>query len=278
MKIRQATVSGKFYPSNPEEIKEQLNEILQKENSSINYDLAAKGLIGGVAPHAGYMFSAFHAMHLFKIIQESQITYDTFILIHPNHTGMGSAISLDENEAWETPLGHVKIDMDFYDELFFPLSSAAHIREHSGEVMLPFLQYLLDYDFQIVPVCMAQQTTANAKNIAKSIYQINNNLNKNILMIASSDFSHYVSPGYGKQMDDLVLEQIKKMNSNEIEKVVKENNISVCGYGPIMTLIEYAKLVSDTPKMEILRRGHSGEAMPGSSEVVDYVSMLFYTD
>ena len=92
--------------------------------------------------------------------------------------------------------------------------------------------------------------------------------------MASSDFSHFLSPEKGKEKDEHVLRNIFLLDSPAIEKVVNDERISVCGYGPIMTLIEYSKLVSEKPKVDILKMGHSGEIIP-SSEVVDYVSILF---
>ena len=96
-------------------------------------------------------------------------------------------------------------------------------------------------------------------------------------MIASSDFSHYVDPETGAEKDDLVLREIENLDSDKLHQTVIDNRISVCGYGPIMTLIEYSKLVSDNPESTILARGNSGKTMPSSS-VVDYVSMLFYQE
>jgi AmmeMemoRadiSam system protein B len=146
-------------------------------------------------------------------------------------------------------------------------------REHSSEVMLPMLQYFFDYSFQIVPITLSNQSFKNAKSLAFKIKETAQKLNRKILLIASSDFSHFLSPEKGKEMDDIVLRNILLLDSAEIEKVVRNKNISVCGYGPIMTLIEYSKLLSDKPKAEILKRGHSGEIIP-SSEVVDYISIL----
>ena len=100
-------------------------------------------------------------------------------------------------------------------------------------------------------------------------------LKRDILILASSDFSHYVSPEYGKEMDDLVIKEILALNTAAVYKTVISNNISVCGYGPIMTLLEYAKLIDPEVEVKILRRGHSGEVM-ASREVVDYISMLVY--
>ena len=139
--------------------------------------------------------------------------------------------------------------------------------------MIPFLQYFLDYDFKIAPITLSNQTYKNAKNLASKINKVDQKLSRKILVISSSDFSHFLSPDKGKEMDEYVLRNILLLESEEIEKVVRDKNISVCGYGTIMTLIEYAKLLSDKPKAHILKRGHSGEIIP-SSEVVDYVSIL----
>jgi len=97
------------------------------------------------------------------------------------------------------------------------------------------------------------------------------------MIIASSDFTHFESPVDGKMKDDLVLEQIEKQDSEKLYDTVIQNRISVCGYGPIMTLIEYGKLVADKPSSTILARGHSGKTRPSAS-VVDYITILFYRD
>lgn len=227
-----------------------------------------------MVPHAGYVFSAYHAIHFFEIVKQSEEHFESVFIINPNHTGYGEAIAFDSNEAWSTPLGTTPVDMDFVETMKFAKSAAAHQYEHSGEVMLPFLQYMLDYEFKIVPVTLSVQNVEVAEQLAKSIYNANEKLNKKILIIASSDFSHYVSPEEGKEMDDYVVKEILEQNTRNVYNQVRTKNISVCGYGPIMTLMEYAKLVSRQPQVDILHRGHSGEIMP-SNEVVDYISILF---
>jgi MEMO1 family protein len=124
---------------------------------------------------------------------------------------------------------------------------------------------------------MMNQSQKNAKMLAGKIEKTATLLGRRILVIASSDFSHYVSPEYGRKQDQFVVEQILAQNTIAIEQVVREKSISVCGYGPIMTLIEYAKLLTEKPKVDILRIGNSGEVI-ASSEVVDYVSVLFTKD
>jgi AmmeMemoRadiSam system protein B len=277
MKVRLPAVAGRFYPGTAAEIRSTLGQILLHEKDKINYSLSGEKIIGGISPHAGYMFSAYQAVHLFEILKRSEQQFDTFIIINPNHTGYGAEISVDENEAWETPLGIVPVDSDFQTELGFTVSSLAHRYEHSGEVMVPMLQYFLDYEFKILPVTMSHQNVENAVLIANAIFKTNKFLKKNICIIASSDFSHYIHPDEGRRLDGFVINEILKLNSVGVYREIKEKNISACGFGPIMTLIEYSKLTAENPKAEILKIGHSGEVIP-SEEVVDYVSMLFYDE
>jgi len=275
MKTRQAAVAGKFYPETRDKISLQLDQILQKEKTNIDLSLSNNQIIGAVVPHAGYMFSAYQALHFFEILKKSDQQFDTFFIINPNHTGYGPEIALDENDDWESPFGKVEIDKDFYDFLGFSESADAHKFEHSGEVMLPLLQYSLDYPFKIVPITLSNQNPANAQFIAQNIIKANHILKKKICIIASSDFSHFVDPTEGKKLDNFVIEEILSLNPTGVYQQVKDKNISVCGFGPIMTLIEYAKMISNEPQVKILKIGHSGEIIP-SNEVVDYVSMLFY--
>lgn len=277
MRTRQPAVAGKFYPENKQELTDQLSFILEQESSNINRDLARKKLLGAIVPHAGYMFSAYHAIHFFEILRLSGQSFDTFFIINPNHTGFGPEVALEENDYWKTPYGLVEIDKLFHGFLDYNESEDAHKFEHSGEVILPMLQYSLDYSFKIVPITMFRQSPQNAKSLAAAIFEANKHLHKKICILASSDFSHFVSPEKGKQLDQMVLDEITDFNTEEVFRTVRENHISVCGYGPIMTLMEYSRLVGQDTKNEILRRGHSGE-VHRSDEVVDYVSILFYQD
>lgn len=275
MHTRKAAFAGRFYPDNKFELDKMLHQILFEEKPHINLSLSEKEIIGAVVPHAGYMFSAYQAIHFFKILSQSQKQFDTFIIINPNHTGYGKAISLDENDFWDSPYGIAEIDKELYELLSLPELSEAHKHEHSGEVMLPILQYFIKYPFKIAPITILNQSHENAEILANKIYNANKILNKKICVIASSDFSHFVHPDKGKQLDKLVIDEILELNASGVDEQVKRNNISVCGYGPIMTLIEYSKLIANNPKAEILKIGHSGEIIP-SDEVVDYVSMLFF--
>lgn len=273
MKIRKSAVAGRFYPASKVDLIAQLDSITKKELPNINLELLKNQIIGGVVPHAGYMFSAYQAVHFFEIVKQSKQKFDTIVIVNPNHTGLGHEIAFDSNDLWETPLGQVSLDAEFGKSLGIDISDIEQKNEHSGEVMLPFLQYFFDFDYKIVPITLSNQTFKNAKFLAEKLWKSSTLLKRKILLIASSDFSHFLSPEAGREKDAFVLEHIITLDSQAIEKVVRKKNISVCGFGPIMTLIEYAKLVGSNPKAEILKIGHSGEIIP-SHEVVDYVSIL----
>jgi len=275
MKIRKPAVSGRFYPSNKNELKKLIKKIIDIELKNIKTDFSSNVIIGALVPHAGYMYSAYQAVHFFEILKRSVQKFDTFVILNPNHTGYGSEIALDENDAWETPFGIVNIDTELSDLVNFDKSSSAHSHEHSGEVMIPLLQYFLDYKFKILPITMSVQNFYNAQLIANRINLAEKKLNKNVCFIASSDLSHFVSPEFGKRQDMKVIQKVLNFESEEIINTVKKEKISMCGYGPAATLTEYAMIKSNNPKAELLKFGHSGE-VHHSKEVVNYASVLVY--
>jgi len=277
MSVREAKVAGAFYPGSENEIHSLVKRILDAETDKIDYSYARKDIIGCVVPHAGYIYSGYEAMHFFEIIRRSSVSYDTFIIINPNHTGYGEHIEVDSNDSWDTPLGNVPVDTEFARQLDLPRSNRAQLQEHSAEVMLPLLQESIPEGFRIVPISMLRQNPIIAMEVAEKIRYANKVLKRKIMIIASSDFTHFESPVDGEMKDDLVLEQIEKQDSEKLYDTVIQNRISVCGYGPIMTLIEYSKLMADKPSSTVLARGHSGKTRPSAS-VVDYITILFYHD
>lgn len=275
MNIRKPAFAGQFYPDNRQELDALLDQVYSQEKQRMNTNLAQERIIGGIAPHAGYMFSSYQAVHLFDIVKAHPRSFDTFFIINPNHSGLGNDYAYDSNDYWDTPYGKVEVDKEFAQQLHIPLSDKEQKREHSGEVMVPMLKYFLQYDFKIAPVTLTVQSAQNAKSLAKLIYEANQVLKKRIFVIASSDFSHFVSPQTGKEKDQLVIEKIQEFDVEGVERIIAKKQVSVCGYGPIMTLMEYARLQSGRPQTSILSRGSSGDVIP-SSEVVDYVCVLFY--
>lgn len=268
-------MEGRFYPSTKNRIFDQIKAI-EHSGRYPEPDLSPSKVFGAVLPHAGHIYSGYQTIPFFQLIRRHRIYPETFVIIHPNHTGQGAALALDESEFWINSIGEVPVDRELARYMKLPFDQRAHAREHSAEVIVPFMQYFLsDHPFSIVPVCMLEQSHENAKLISERIIRAVKKTKRNVMLIASCDFSHFLSPSEGARVDQLVIDRILQKNAQEVERAVLKNRISVCGYGPIMTLMEYARLRYADYKIEILARGHSGEISP-SQEVVDYISLLAY--
>lgn len=277
MSVRPAGVAGTFYPGSATELKSYLNQMVSSEEKRRNYNIAPKHIIGGIVPHAGYKYAAKEAVHLFNFFKNYQEQIDTFLILNPSHTGAKHDISLDTHEAWKTPLGNVQLDTELMDFVNLPRSADAQQGEHSAEVIIPYLQYFLDYDFKIVPITIRKQNYKNARMLAEKIYKANEVKKKKIALIASTDFSHYEKPETAFYNDNLVINRILDNSIRGLYDTIRENKISVCGYGPIMTLMFYSRMVQSNYKVEILARGNSSQKTDNDEElVVDYVSALFY--
>jgi AmmeMemoRadiSam system protein B len=276
MKTRSAAVEGKFYPSTKNRIFDQIMEIEQSGRYQ-EPDLSPDRVFGAVLPHAGHLYSGYQTIPFFQLIRRHRIFPETFVIIHPNHSGAGIPISIDESTLWVNSIGEVPVDVDLAKKMGIPFDNRAHAREHSAEVIIPFIQYFLaDHPFSIVPVSMTDQSYQRASYIANQINRGVTKTGRKIMIIASCDFSHYLPPEKGREMDQIILDRILKHDAPGVEKAVIENHLSVCGFGPVMSLMEYARSKSADYKIEILARGHSGEVSP-SPEVVDYISLMFYT-
>ena len=276
MSIRKAAVEGRFYPSTKSRIFDQIMEIEQSGRYP-EPKISPRKVFGAVLPHAGHIYSGYQTIPFFQLIRRHRIFPDTFVIVHPNHSGFGKALAIDEAELWSNAIGEVPVDRELALAMNLPFDSQAHAREHSAEVIIPFMQYFLaDHPFSIVPICMMDQGYKSASLVADSINKAVAKTGRKIMLIASCDFSHFLPPEEGAALDQEVLDSILKKDAPGVEQAVIEKRISVCGYGPIMSLMEYAGLQEKKYNIEILARGHSGEVAP-SQDVVNYISIMAYT-
>jgi hypothetical protein len=235
-----------------------------------------RNIKGVIAPHAGYIYSGPVAAHTYHEIAEDGFP-ETFVILCPNHTGMGSGVSTIKG-SWETPLGLVDIDDEFADLMIKNASiiesnPAAHIKEHSAEVQLPFLQYL-NPDFQFVPVTMWMQDMETAAEIGYSIQKTANELERDIVVIASTDFTHYKPQKEAYIQDMQVIDAIKAMNEKLMMERVSQLNVTMCGYGPVAaTMVEVKKM--GATYCELLKYATSGDTTGDNSSVVAYASAVF---
>ncbi len=273
MAYRRAVGRGKVYPKNKEEIINLIEEYHRGEKDYIHYNYSEKRIIGGIVPHGEFVYSAPEAIHFFEIIKKANEHYDIVVILHPNLHGVGEDISLSTWSSWQCPLGQIEVDLEFQKALLLPFSNEGEKGESSGEIMLPFLKYYLDYDFKIVPISINKPDYKNTKLLGKKLVEVAENQNKKMLVIASSNFSHYKDPDMGLKYDDIVLGKINELDSIGLEEVIKKYEIDISGYGPIMTLIEYSKEFHYDPKKSTLKKGHSSYEV---EDKVDFITVLFY--
>lgn len=291
-KIRNPAVAGQFYEGRETSLNERIKECfldkrgpknLPKINPKENQN------IGIIVPHAGYIYSGAIAAHSYNCLAENGFA-DTFIILGPNHTGMGSAVSVMTEGAWLTPLGVIPINENLSKQILTkPISKDdnAHMYEHSIEVQLPFLQFTADKkEFDFVPICMAMQDIEISTKVGEIIADVIKKTNENIAIIASTDFSHagfnYMSmppeglrvDEYAEKQDKLAIEQILKMDPKGLIETVNRNNITMCGYGPVAVMLTATKILG-AKKAELLKYGTSYEVHPGTS-CVGYGAIAIY--
>ncbi len=275
IKIRHPFVAGRFYPGSQTEIQELIELLRASEKAKINYSLAEREIYGAILPHAGHIYSGYQTVHFFEILKQSMQKFDTFIILHPIHRGVAPDYAIDASDRWNTPLGEVELDHEFIEHSGIHVSTEQQKWEHSAEVILPFIQYFIQYPFKIVPVGISHQTPEVAKEISICLKNAIKRTGRKICILASSDFSHYVPPDYGIKMDQKVIDRILEKDTDGIFNVIRKNDITVCGYGAIMALVETVKDIYKDLKISILTRGNSG-SVHASETVVDYVSILFH--
>jgi AmmeMemoRadiSam system protein B len=218
------------------------------------------------------MFSGPGAAHAYLHLAE-EAKPETIVIIGPNHTGWGSPISMMNEGGWETPLGIVPIDEDLAKELFhssdiIDVNESAHIREHSIEVQLPFLQYIYG-DFKIIPICMGYQDLETSTEVGNALAKVLKN--KESLIIASTDLTHQESQESATRKDKMIINAILEMDEKKLQDSVKQHRITTCGYGPMSTAIVASRQLG-AKKAELLSYHTSGDIIKDYNAVVGYMA------
>jgi AmmeMemoRadiSam system protein B len=277
--IRKPAVAGLFYELDPDSLRKQIEWCFQHKlgPGSIPKIGNKRNIKGVISPHAGYVYSGPVAANTYYEIAEDGFP-ETFIILCPNHTGMGSGVSTMNQGSWETPLGYADIDAEFANVMIqnsgiIDVNPEAHLKEHSAEVQLPFLQYL-NPDFQFVPVTMWMQDMETSAEIGISIQKTASELGRDVVVIASTDFTHYQPQKVAETQDMQVIDAIKAMDENLMMERVKQLNISMCGYGPVAaTMIATKKMGARI--CEFKKYATSGDATGDKASVVAYASAVF---
>lgn len=277
MRIRLPYHAGAFYPAKKEALLEEIRRSFlsplgpgRLPEEHINKRLS----YGFLVPHAGYMYSGPIAAHAYFHMARERPP-ETIVLVGPNHTGLGAAVSVFPSGAWRTPLGDVEVDEEAvkmlisYSGVTAP-DEMAHVYEHSLEVQLPFLQYIYDGKFKMVPVTILAQIPSIAVAIAEAYYRMVEENGLDAILVATSDLNHYEPHEVAVRKDERILERLKEADVDGIFREVEEGGVSACGPAPMATVAHLARLARTRPV--VLAHATSGDVTGEKSWVVGYAS------
>jgi AmmeMemoRadiSam system protein B len=270
--IRQPAVAGLFYPSDSTKLRSDIQSMLSAAESK---PFAGK-IFGIVSPHAGYIYSGATAAYGFNLLKDKG--YRKAIIISPSHREYFAGASVYNGDAYETPLGRVKIEKQLAQKIvegsrsiFFGMEG--HRQEHAVEVQIPFLQMVLD-DFEIVPIVMGDQGKVFVDELVDKIAKA---VDEETFIVASSDLSHFHSKKNAYELDSIVAKHIKDFNYEKLQNDLDGRRCEACGGGPIVVLMKAAALLNKK-KSVLLNRSDSGDVSGDNSEVVGYLSAAIYSD
>lgn len=259
MTMRTCAVAGMFYPRDPSHLEQLLEKFFSVSPGAANS-------MGIVSPHAGYIYSGEVAARAFSTI--SPDFSGTFVVIGPSHRGYINCVS---KVPWETPLGVVDNDTAFVESLDIETDEFSHRDEHSLEVQMPFIKYRFPRA-QIAPVMMGQQDYPSAIRLAEKIGAAIQQTHRDVRIVASSDFSHYVPEDTAKSNDLYAIEPLKTLDIPEFYRRIAERGVSACGYGPIAAMVTACRHLG-AKKAQLIRYATSGDVTGDRHEVVGYAAI-----
>ncbi len=266
--VRHPAVAGRFYPARPEVLMRDVQSYLATAGEKIE-------AAGCVVPHAGYMYSGSVAGAVYARLALPE----RFIVLCPNHTGMGKPLAIMSEGAWDTPLGQAEIDHELAVELrnadrHISEDADAHRAEHALEVQLPFLQ-ALRRQFKFVPIVVGVGSYEPLAELGEAIALVVAAHDDRILIIASSDMNHYESDAITRVKDSKAIEQILKLDPKGLFDVVLTEDISMCGYGPTVAMLTASKRLG-AESAELIKYATSADVSGDRDAVVGYAGVIVH--
>jgi MEMO1 family protein len=263
--VRHPAVAGRFYPKEKRNLLADIRSYLQPPAAPIP-------ALGCIVPHAGYMYSGHVAGAVYAHLEIPR----RCIVLCPNHTGVGTPLSIMRAGAWETPLGEVPIDTQLATLLVdrFPLlseDSSAHVAEHAIEVQLPFLQTKQE-NLTFVPIAIGTRQFESLEALGQVIGEVIGRSQERILVLASSDMNHYESDPVTRAKDHKAIDRILALDPQGLHEVVTQQDISMCGFGPAVAMLTAAKSLGAT-RAELIKYATSGDISGDRQMVVGYAGI-----
>ena len=263
---RPPAVAGQFYQGTASKLTQQVKQY-------INSNAVKEHAIGILSPHAGLIYSGSVAGEVYSAIEFPK----TFVLIGPNHTGIGAKVSMMASGEWEIPTGVFSIDEKLSRRIaantpIISEDAQAHTFEHSLEVQLPFIAYF-STEPKIVPITVMSVSLEECRLLGEGIAKSIKEVNYSVVIVASSDMSHYVPEDVARQKDKKAIEMIKSINPEGLYTVVSRERISMCGYLPATVMLFAAKALGAI-EARLVKYSTSGEVSGDYDQVVGYAGMI----
>ncbi len=268
MTARQPVVAGQFYPGTERALRKSIEQLVVKKGDKLK-------AVGVVSPHAGYMYSGPVAGMVFS----SVAVPETVVILGPNHTGAGLPYALYPAGSWQTPMGEAAIEETLAGKIrehsnLVAEDARAHRYEHSLEVQVPFLQYFQPR-VKIVPLVIGGDNWDDYLDLGKAIAESVKSYKKDVLLVASSDMTHYEPQADAERKDKFVIEAILKLQPQEMLKRVASEDVTMCGYAPTAIMLIAAKQL-EAQKAGLIKYTTSGDATGDYSSVVGYAGLAVY--
>jgi len=265
---RQPVVAGSFYDANPEKLNRMVDGFLALASGKREEKTRL-----AMVPHAGYVFSGAVCGKTLGLAHLES----TILMLGPNHTGVGERFALWTEGVWDIPGGSLTVDEELAqaiavaDPSIIP-DTAAHVREHSLEVILPFLRQI-NAGTTIVPISVSSRSFDELESVGMAIGRVLKEFGRPVSIVVSSDMSHYISHEEAKKRDLMALEAAVSLDPAGLFNTVLANDISMCGVLP-MTVGLYAALEMGATKGELVAYATSGEVSGDFDQVVGYAGVL----
>lgn len=272
-KIRKSAIAGTWYPGNPETLTGDIRKYLDK----IPEQAVEGPVVGIVSPHAGYIYSGQIAAYGYRLLEGKR--FDAVVIIGPSHRILFRGASVLPSGGYETPLGVVPIDSELAGAI---LGSDAvlnsdrkpHEMEHSVEIQLPFLQVVLG-TFSFVPIVMGTQDLQTCEAVAEAVFRAARG--KHVLIVASSDLSHFHTYEQAKRLDRVVVDLLQKRDHWRLSRELEDGTCEACGGGPVVAAMLYAEKAG-ARGVKVLQYANSGDVTGDRRQVVGYLSAAFFRE
>lgn len=263
---REPAVAGRFYPGDAAALRREVAELLGPP-------VAAAPALALVGPHAGYVYSGAIAGQTWaRVLVPRRV-----VLMCPNHTGRGVPLSLWPGGGWRLPTGVVPVDEALTEAIRTQCGAtpdrAAHLHEHALEVHLPFA-LARQPELRIAALCLAGLSAAECRAVGEGLAAVvRDSGDEPVLLVASTDMSHYIAADEAAALDGLALAQIEALDPEGLYRTVQRHHISMCGVLPTTVALFAARSLGAT-RAELVRYGNSGERSGDYERVVGYAGVV----